>query len=433
MRICDAEPKRWDLWWRPTELRTIGMPSGTKPMPVDWRRRGARRRGRALKLPGGWTTTGVMADDLSMAADATPEWGKRPDMIVHADVPYNAEPPVTELAGSDITSAAAFYVRNHGRVPAIAPAQWCLTVGGCVGNPLTLTYEQLVSDFPQHSVVATLACAGNRRAELLRVRSIPGKEPWQRGAISTAQWRGVRLADVLGAARTHVQDGLHVAFEAPDVASEARPVQTYGGSIPLGKAMSAEVLLAWQMNSEPLPAAHGGPVRVVVPGYIGARSVKWVSAVTVQPGPSENYFQALDYRILPPEADLRTTAAGEGISLSTLALNCDILHPVDGAEVGAGALAIRGYGIAGDGHGVARVDVSLDRGRTWRQAELHPAPSRWSWRPWSSIVEVEPGPLHVTARAWDDTGALQPQSPVSLWNPGGYGNNAWASTACTVR
>ena len=113
-------------------------------------------------------------------------------------------------------------------------------------------------------------------------------------------------------------------------------MQPYGSSIPLSKAMSEEVLLAWQMNGQPLPRTHGGPVRVVVPGYIGARSVKWITAITVQPAPSENYFQALDYRILPPEADPDSVAAGEGISLSTLALNCDILVPTDGDQIPSG-------------------------------------------------------------------------------------------------
>jgi len=359
-------------------------------------------------------------------------WGKRDNMIVRGHSPYNAEPPAAVLASSDITPTNAFYARNHGPIPEIAPQQWRLTVGGLVATPLTLTYEQLTTDYDQHSVVATLLCAGNRRAEMLRVRPIPGKDPWAHGAISTAEWRGVRLADVLVAAGVHVEDGLHVAFEAPDVAQEARPVQAYGSSIPLSKAMSEEVLLAWQMNSEPLPRAHGGPVRVVVPGYIGARSVKWVTGITVQPSPSENYFQAHDYRILPPEADADTAAPGEGISLSSLALNCDILDPTDGDHIPPGVLTIRGYGIAGDGRRVGRVDVSLDDGLTWRQADLHSAPSKWSWRPWSLTLDVQPGPLNITARAWDDTGALQPESAASLWNPRGYGNNAWARVALSV-
>ncbi len=359
-------------------------------------------------------------------------WGKRGDMIVRGDFPYNAEPPAAVLADGGITPIDAFYARNHGPIPDIAPRRWRLAVDGRVERPISLTYDQLTREFDQQSLVATLACAGNRRAEMLRVRPIPGKEPWAHGAISTAEWRGVRLADVLAAAEVHLQDGLHVAFQAADISEEARPVQPYGGSIALSKAMSQEVLLAWQMNSEPLPRAHGGPVRVVVPGYVGARSVKWVTGITVQSGPSDNYFQAHDYRILPPDADPDTAAAGEGIPLSSLALNCDILDPVDDDQVVAGSLTIRGYGIAGDGRTVERIDVSLDDGLTWRQADLHSAPSKWSWRPWSVTVDVAPGPSRIAARAWDDTGALQPESAASLWNPRGYGNNAWARVALSV-
>jgi sulfite oxidase len=180
-------------------------------------------------------------------------WGKRRDMTVRDRLPFNAEPPASVLAGKELTELEAFYCRNHGPFPDITREQWRLTVDGMVQKPLTLTYDRLTSQFTPHSVVATLACAGNRRAELLRVRPIPGKDPWAHGAISTAEWRGVRLADVLGAAGVDLDEGLHVAFSAPDVAQEASPVQSYGSSIPLSKAMSEEVLLAWEMNSEPLP------------------------------------------------------------------------------------------------------------------------------------------------------------------------------------
>jgi sulfite oxidase len=359
-------------------------------------------------------------------------WGKRHDMVVRDWLPFNAEPPAAALAGGEITAVDTFYSRNHGPLPDTAPEHWLLQVSGMVDTPRTLTYDQLINGFSAHSVVATLACAGNRRAELLAVRPIPGKDPWAHGAISTAEWRGVRLADVLDAAGVHHDDGLHVAFSAPDVAPEAVPVQSYGSSIPLTKAMSEEVLLAWEMNSEPLPRVHGGPVRVVVPGYIGARSVKWVTAIRVQPGPSENYFQSSDYRILPPEADPDTAVPGEGISLSSLPLNCDILVPDDGAEIPAGPLTIRGWALAGDGRGIGRVDVSLDGGNTWRQANLQPATSRWAWRLWSLTVEAHPGPMSLSARAWDDTGVTQPESPAPLWNPRGYGNNAWAHISVTA-
>jgi sulfite oxidase len=368
--------------------------------------------------------------------DALPEgdlmWGKRRDMIVRGELPFNAEPSGAVLAEGEITALESFYARNHGPFPDVTPHQWHLTVDGMVAKPLTLTYDQLTTGFTVHSVVATLACAGNRRAELLRVHPIAGKDPWAHGAISTAEWRGARLADVLDAAGVHHHGGVHVAFTAPDVAQEARPVQSYGSSIPLSKAMSPEVLLAWEMNGQPLPRIHGGPVRVVVPGYIGARSVKWVSAITVQPVPSENYFQAIDYRILPPETDPDTAAPGEGISLSSLPLNCDILVPGDDAEISAGPLTIRGWALAGDGRAIGRVDVSLDEGHTWRQARLQPAAGQWAWRMWSLTVDAQPGPLHVTARAWDDTGATHPESPASLWNPRGYANNAWAHITASV-
>ncbi|MCW2559961.1 MAG: putative oxidoreductase [Mycobacterium sp.] len=360
-------------------------------------------------------------------------WGKRRDMIVRAQSPFNAEPPASVLARADITAVDAFFCRNHGLFPDIAAEQWHLTVGGAVSEPLDLTYDELIKRFSTYSVVATLGCAGNRRAEMVKERPMPGKEPWAHGAISTAEWRGARLADVLDAAGVRRDDGLHVAFAAPDVAGEALPVQPYGGSITLSKAMSDEVLLAWEMNGEKLPRVHGGPVRVVVPGFIGARSVKWVTAITVQPGPSENYFQALDYRILPADADPDTAAPGEGISLSSVVLNCDILVPDDGATVPAGPLAIRGWAAAGDCSSIARVDVSLDDGRTWRQAKLEPVRSRWAWRTWSLTVEVPHGPISLTARAWDDTGLTQPEFPASLWNPRGYGNNAWARVTASAQ
>jgi sulfite oxidase len=148
------------------------------------------------------------------------------------------------------------------------------------------------------------------------------------------------------------------------------------------------VLLAWEMNSELLPRVHGGPVRVVVPGHIGARSVKWLTAIRVQPGPSENYFQARDYRILPVEADPNTAAPGEGISLSSLSLNCDILVRDDDEDSRAGQLTISGLALAGDGRGIGRVDVSLDEGRSWRRADLQPVISPWAWRLWSMTAEV---------------------------------------------
>ena len=347
-------------------------------------------------------------------------------VIVHSRCPFNAESTASALARDDITALDTFYCRNHGRIPNIAVNDWRLTVDGLVSKPLSLRFDDLTSTFRAHTVVATLQCAGNRRAAFNEVQEIVGQDPWGPGATSTAEWRGARLADVLAAAGVHRDDDLHVAFAAPDVSRLISPAQPFGGSIPLVKAMAGEVLLAWQMNRQPLPRVHGGPVRVVVPGYIGARSVKWGKAVTVQAGPSENYFQAVDYRILPADADPDTVGPNAGVSLSLVPLSCDILVPDDGGQAAAGPLTIRGYAFADADRGIARVEVSLDDGRTWRHAHLEPARSPWAWRHWSLTVDTQPGPLTVTARAWDTSGTTQPESAAALWNPKGYANNSWA-------
>lgn len=351
-------------------------------------------------------------------------------MIVHATMPFNSEPTRVALAAADITPVDTFYTRNHGQIPCVAERDWRLSVRGLVKREVVLTRHDLTTGFSAHTVVATLQCAGNRRAGFNRIRQIEGEDPWGAGATSTAEWRGARLADVLQSAGVDLNNDLHVAFEAPDIAEEASPPQPYGSSIPLSKALSSEVLLAWEMNGVPLPSLHGGPVRLVVPGYIGARSVKWITDISVQDRPSDNYFQAQVYHLLPADADPDDPSAG--IPLSSVALNSEILVPDDGASLPAGQLTIRGYAYAGDDRGVARVDVSLDDGESWRQATLAPQRSPWSWRFWTLDVDVDPGALHILARAWDNTGALQPESAETLWNPKGYANNSWADIHATV-
>lgn len=348
-------------------------------------------------------------------------WGKRDDMIVYDDEPFNAEPPPAALAGQALTPFDTFYSRNHGPIPEIDPSAWRLRIGGLVDREVELSLADLQAFAPRTEVV-TLECAGNRRAGLITVRPIPGQEPWGPATISTAEWTGASLAEVLAAAGPR-PGAAHIAFAAPDVSDRADPPQPYGGSIPLAKARSGEVLLAWSMNGQPLPRVHGGPVRVVVPGYIGARSVKWVQRITAQAQPSDNYFQAVAYRLLPPEA---TAGPGKGISLGPATLNAEILSPGDGARLATGTTRVTGYAFAGDDRTVARVDVSANRGRTWIQASVDEPASPWTWQLWRTSLGLPVGPTDITARAWDDVGVMQPESPADLWNPGGYANTSWA-------
>lgn len=356
---------------------------------------------------------------------------KRAGMIVHERHPYNAETPRSELLPR-ITATDSFYVRNHGPVPDIIRQDWAMVVDGLVSCPLRLGFDELKQLGDLRSVTATMQCAGNRRAGLNQVKEIAGEAPWGPGATSTAVWTGVSLVDVLAAAGVRAE-GRHVAFTAPDVAPSASPPQAYGSSIELSKATSPEVILAWEMNGENLPAEHGGPVRVVVPGYIGARSVKWIEHIEVRSCPSDNFFQSVAYRLLPAEADPSSEQAGQGIALSSVALNSEILAPEDGALVSAGRNSVLGYAYAGDDRYVVRVDVSVDGGRTWSQAQLEDPASAWAWQQWRIRLNLRAGQHTLMARAWDNTGACQPESARTLWNPKGYINNSWAQITVDVR
>jgi sulfite oxidase len=347
-------------------------------------------------------------------------YGKRADMIVHEQEPFNAETGLTALAEDPVTAVDAFYVRGHGTVPEIDPARWRLRVGGAVERELDLSLETLREALPERDVTATLQCAGNRRAGLIAIRDIPGEAPWGPGATGTATWTGVALADVLELARPS-DAAAHVGFEGADVSTEAEPVQRFGGSIPLEKACRPEVLLAWAMNGKPLPPVHGAPLRVVVPGYIGARSIKWLQRIELRPDPWPGYFQHVVYRLLPEDG---TPGPGVGIPLGLVALNADVLAPADGDTVPAGPVEVRGYAFAGGERHVARVDVSIDGGATWSQAELLDDLGPWAWRHWRLTVELSPGEQEILVRAWDSSAATQPEDEAALWNPKGYVNNA---------
>src|SRR3954468_12827802 len=346
-------------------------------------------------------------------------YGTRADMIVHEEEPFNAESGLAALA-EPLTATNAFYVRGHGDVPDIDPTAWRMRVHGAVERELELSLTTLHEAFQERAVTATLQCAGNRRAGLVAIRDIPGQAPWGPGATGTATPTGVALADVLSLAGP-LHAAKHVGFVGADVSPEATPTQRFGGSIPLEKASRPEVLLAWAMNGEPLPPVHGAPVRVVVPGYIGARSVKWLEEIELRSAPWPGYFQDVVYRLLPEDG---TPGPGVGMPLGLVALNSDVVTPADGDTVPAGPLEVRGYAFAGGERYVSRVDVSLDGGATWSPAELLDDLGPWAWRHWRIQLDLAPGDHEIIVRAWDSSAATQPEDERALWNPKGYANNA---------
>jgi sulfite oxidase len=349
---------------------------------------------------------------------------KSPQFLVKQEHPYNGEPPLDLLVQNRQTPTPLFFARNHGDIPVVEVAAYRLMVQGLVEHPQAFSLDELLGRFPTYTLTATLQCAGNRRLEMMGVAPIPGELPWENGAISTAEWRGVRLADVLDAAKLK-EEAQHVEFTGLDQVSRLGQNFGFGGSIPVEKAFGREVLLAFEMNGRPLTHLHGFPLRAVVPGYIGARSVKWLSTIELRSTPSRNYFYARAYQLFPPQANAETVDWDSGIKLGDYPVNAVICTPQDGERIAGKSVRVQGYAVAGGGRAIARVDLSTDGGKTWVNARLDDTSNPWTWRLWQAELELAGGPNEIIARAWDAAANTQPESVRQTWNFKGYLNNSW--------
>ena len=356
---------------------------------------------------------------------------KSDDLIVHSKAPYNAEPPLDRLRAAFVTPQQLLYVRSHGDIPEVNAASHRISVEGLVSQPFSFSVDELRHRFAAHTVQAVMQCAGNRRADMRLVRPVSG-DPWAGGAIGHAAWTGVALCDVLGAAGCRDGETLHVAFEALDIAKTAKGKAPYGVSIPLPKALTADVLLAYAMNGEDLAPEHGFPLRVVVPGFAGVRSPKWLARIVVQDAPSGAFQQAEDYKLFPPDLREATQDLARGVTINEMPLNSAICVPSPSAKVKAGKVALRGYATATD-RAVTRVDLSADGGRSWCQAEIEPHDaSRWSWTFWNATLDLPPGEHELVVRAWDAAGQTQPSMPDDTWNFKGYLSAGWHRVRVTA-
>ena len=344
-------------------------------------------------------------------------------LIARQETPLCAGPSLTELRRSFVTPTDAFYVQSHGSVPVVDTATYRLKVDGLVKRTLELSLDDLKRDFRKATVMATLQCAGNRREELARIAPISGEALSGGEAIGNAVWGGVPLREVLAAAglRGNVQ---HIAFTGLDqVEQEGRRV-SFGGSIPMIKALGSEVLLAYEMNGEQLPPLHGFPLQLVVPGYIGARSIKWLAHIAVQDQPSDNFFQTKAFKLFPPEVSAQTAPWESEPGLEGVLTNSVICSPEEGEQVRAGEVTVRGYALVRPGHALSLVEVSPDGGDTWVMATVTPERDEWTWRFWEATLVLEPRLHELAVRAWDSA-STQPPHPRIVWNFKGYMNNAW--------
>ncbi|XP_027858152.1 sulfite oxidase, mitochondrial [Xiphophorus couchianus] len=367
---------------------------------------------------------------------------RHPVLRVNSKKPFNAEPPPEILTENYITPHVLFFKRNHLPVPQVDPVSYRLQVEGLPKGALTLSLKDLKTRFPKHTVTATLQCAGNRRSDMNKVKQVKGLN-WGISAIGNAKWSGARLRDVLLAAGFGPEVAKwarHVHFEGldKDVSGSA-----YGTSIPINKAMNedGDVLLAYEMNGEDIPADHGFPVRVVVPGVVGARNVKWLGRIVVSTEESSSHWQQLDYKGFSPGTDWSKVDHASSPAIQELPVQSAITIPADGAEIDRSdeTLTVKGYAWSGGGREVVRVDVSLDGGKTWQVAQLRsgdkgqpdepsPPPGRaWAWKLWELTAPLPPDAdeLEIICKAVDNSYNVQPDSIPPIWNLRGLLSNAW--------
>lgn len=342
-------------------------------------------------------------------------------LVVHRAHPLNCETSVPALIGGVVMPNAHFYVRNHFQIPDLDTDTWRLNVGGLVDRPLALSMHDLHT-MHSETVVVTLECAGNGRS---RLDPRTQGEQWDLGAVSTAEWSGVPLREVLDRAGVASQ-AREVLFRGADrggVDGKDGPI-AFERSLRLDDALDGEVLLAYAMNGEPLPIQHGYPLRVIVPGWYAVASVKWLTDIELVGEPFAGHFQADTYFF---ERERDGAVQREPVSLQRV--RALVTEPSEGESVERGELAVRGVAWSGAAP-IARVDVSIDGG-PWQEARLVGTRNRHSWQWWELIARVdEPGPVSIRARATDLAGREQPEAPE--WNRLGYGNNAIQALRATV-
>lgn len=365
------------------------------------------------------------------------EPSRHPSFTINSSQPFNGEPPASELVSTYITPNKFFYKRNHFPVPLVKEEDYVLEVSGeGIDQPLQLTLDDLQTQFPKHRVVSVVQCAGNRRSELA---GVPGKPPakglsWGNRAIGNAEWGGALLSEVLQKAGLDSQDAKHVHFEG---------LENYGSSIPINKAIDPknQVLLAYEMNGEPLPRDHGYPVRALVPGVVGARNVKWLGKVTTSKEESESHWQRRDYKGFNSSTTWETADFDTQASIQEMPVTASICAPEPESSAAPGEeITVRGYAHSGGGNGIVRVDVSADGGETWALATITASPRDqerervWGWYLWEAKVSVpmDADQVHLVAKAVDSHYNVMPEKPDSLWNIRGVLSNAWSRVSVRV-
>ena len=364
-------------------------------------------------MPAGFIPEAIAADPLGIEGkDGLTVLGRRP---------LNAETPA-HLLDDAVTPTSRHFIRNNGLAPEeMDPTTWRLRIDGLVHRPMTLSIEDLRERFEVVTRRLTIECGGNGRA-FFEPR-VPGNQ-WTLGAVACSEWTGVRLADVLKAAgvKDNVVYTAHVGADTHVSGAKGRLPLSRG--VPIEKAMDPGNLIAFGMNGGPLHPMNGAPLRLVVPGWSGSCSQKWLTRIwlrdVVHDGAkmTGSSYRVPEYPVEPGEKVLDRSMA----IIGSMPVKSLITTPRTGLPVTGRDLAVAGHAWAGANE-VARVDVSIDFGASWRKAALARPANRHAWRRWWAMLDFpRKGYYEVWARATDDTGTSQPFAIA--WNPKGYLNNS---------
>jgi len=319
-----------------------------------------------------------------------------PDIITRE--PLNAETSWDALREA-VTPTSGFYTRNNHPIPAIAPAAWALALTG-FSRALTLRHADLLAR-PSREIEVVLECAGNGRTFF---EPRPEGTPWRERAVACARFRGAPLADLLREAGVP-EEAREIVFRGADGPFER--------SLPIETALDADTLVAWEMNGAPLASRHGAPVRLVVPSWYGVASVKWLVEARATSEPFRGHYQAERYVYQDARDDLAPRPVREK------RVNSLIVTPRPDAVISSGRVEVRGW--AWSHVPIARVEVSLDAGRSWQDAALDAPRGPHAWRGWRLDARLDEGAI-ILSRAHDAAGNAQPER--AAWNVYGYGNNA---------
>ena len=369
-----------------------------------------------------------------VGGQATPTVPGKPGLRILSERPLNAETPA-HLLDDAVTPASRMFVRNNGIPPdtrAIDPLDWALEVSGeaCL-HPMRLTLRDLKTTYDHVTLKLQLECGGNGRAEY---HPPVGGNQWTTGAVACPEWTGVRLRDVLDSCGM-ARNAVYVAYESADTHLSGDPTRgPISRGVPVAKALEGESMIAWAMSGQPLPPLHGFPLRLVIGGWPGSVSGKWLTRILVRDRVHDGAkMGGQSYRVpCNPVAPGATVPDEHMCIIGSMPVKSLITFPESGACRPLGEpITVRGHAWAGD-RAVRDVFTSIDYGATWHRTAIEPPANRLAWQQWSTwISPSRAGYYEVWARAVDDEGVSQPVV-MPAWNPRGYLNNACHRIALEV-